>query len=222
VLERRRIDPVGMTPTLRLLELTRVTEEDEAPRGARDGDDVGERHLASFVHEEHIHRAREVRPSPHPRRAAEDLNRPEASASRASWLLPNMAIGAPLESPSSSSLCPMRSDASASWTSASRLRITLWLVAHTHALPLPDERRDHARAAIGFFVMFYLCGLMRIASRCFAPSVIGRRPIWPSDSGSRGRRSIETGKYDPSLPLAFDIAELRLTAPSKRHLQSRS
>ena len=73
VLQRRRVDAVGMTSLLRLLELLRIAEQHDAVRRLRHGDDVRERHLSGFVDEEHVDRRLEFRSRPQPRRAADDI-----------------------------------------------------------------------------------------------------------------------------------------------------
>jgi len=73
VLEGRGVDAFGVRAALRLLELLRVAEEDDALRGLGHGEDVGEGSLAGFVHEEDVEGAGVLVARPHPRRAGADL-----------------------------------------------------------------------------------------------------------------------------------------------------
>ena len=71
VLERRGGRAGRMARLLRLLELLRVAEQHEALGAGRDGEHVGERHLAGFVDEQHVDAVAEALVRPEPRRAAE-------------------------------------------------------------------------------------------------------------------------------------------------------
>ena len=57
VLERRPRGPIGVAPLDGLLELPGVADEDDALRGLRDGQRVGEVELAGLVDDQHVHDA---------------------------------------------------------------------------------------------------------------------------------------------------------------------
>src|SRR5690606_28966656 len=71
VLERGSPGTGRVACLLRLLELLRVSQQYEAPCAAGHREDVGKRHLAGLVDEQHIDAFGEVRPRPKPCRAAE-------------------------------------------------------------------------------------------------------------------------------------------------------
>ena len=73
VLEGRGVDAFGVRAALRLLELLRVAEEDDALRGLGHGEDVGEGGLAGLVHEEDVDGAGVLLARPEPGRAGADL-----------------------------------------------------------------------------------------------------------------------------------------------------
>ena len=56
-----------------LRELVRVAEENKPLRGRADGDRVGKRNLATLVHEQRVHIARELLASEEERRASDQL-----------------------------------------------------------------------------------------------------------------------------------------------------
>ncbi len=73
VAEGRGVDAFGMGAFLRLFELLRVAQEDDAGRGVGGGEDVGEGHLGGFVDEEDVDGVRELFARPHPHRAADHV-----------------------------------------------------------------------------------------------------------------------------------------------------
>ena len=73
VVERRHVGALRMRALLRLLELLRIAEQDDAPRGLRNGQHVGERHLPRLVDEEHVDGAVILLARPLPRGARPDV-----------------------------------------------------------------------------------------------------------------------------------------------------
>ena len=71
-----RSAPGGCEPCSRLVELLRVAEQDEARRGPRDRDDVGERDLAGLVDEQDVDGVGHLRRHPQPRRAGREVGPP--------------------------------------------------------------------------------------------------------------------------------------------------
>src|ERR1700677_1365190 len=71
-----------MTATKRLLQLLRITQQDNALRGLRDGDDVYQRHLPGFVHEKHIHGFEIILLRPEPRGSCKDMGSAKESGER--------------------------------------------------------------------------------------------------------------------------------------------
>ena len=57
----------------RLLELLGIAEKDDALRGLRCGEDIGQRHLARFIHEQDVDRSGELVARPQPRRSGREL-----------------------------------------------------------------------------------------------------------------------------------------------------
>jgi hypothetical protein len=55
-----RSAPGGVCPLQRLIELLRVTEQDQTPRSLGDGDGVRKRDLARLIDDEHVERFGEV------------------------------------------------------------------------------------------------------------------------------------------------------------------
>ena len=156
VLERRDVRRPRMASLLRLFELLRVAEQDEAPRGVRDGEHVGERHLAGLVDEQHIDGLGELGPRPEPGRAAEDVRpRRTDSASSASSLSSSSLTSPRRRRPRIVALVAERtidagSTSAALSTASSRLRITLWLVAVTPTfLPCATSAQIISRAGEG-------------------------------------------------------------------------
>jgi hypothetical protein len=91
-----------------LVELLRVAEQDQAARGRRDGEGVGQRDLPGLVHDEDVQGPREVLARPDPGRAAHDVELAAAEgASSSPFVLKQRAI-AQVGSPSVSGFCPMR------------------------------------------------------------------------------------------------------------------
>ena len=74
VLEGRHFRALGMAALLRLLQLLRVAEEDDALGRLRDRKDVRKRHLPGLVHEEHVDGIAEVGARPHPGSAGRQLS----------------------------------------------------------------------------------------------------------------------------------------------------
>src|SRR5690348_10960585 len=55
-----------MTPLDWLFELPRIAQQDDTPRGWRDGENVRERHLGGFVDKEYVDDTRRVGAGPEP------------------------------------------------------------------------------------------------------------------------------------------------------------
>jgi hypothetical protein len=56
-----------------LIELLRVTKQNQTPRGRGDGDGIGKRDLTRLVYDEHVECAGEILARPHPGGAADDV-----------------------------------------------------------------------------------------------------------------------------------------------------
>jgi len=74
VLEGRHFRALGMAALLRLFQLLRVAEEDDALGGLRDRKDVRKRHLPGLIHEEHVDGIAAIRARPHPDGAGRHLS----------------------------------------------------------------------------------------------------------------------------------------------------
>ena len=64
-----------MAALLRLLQLLRVAEQNEAPSGRRASQNVRQRHLARLIDEENVHGIAELLSAPEPGSTAEDIDR---------------------------------------------------------------------------------------------------------------------------------------------------
>ncbi len=73
VLQRGGVGAFGVRAALRLLELLGIAEKNDALRGLRHGEDVGERGLAGLVDEEDVERVRVFLARPEPGRPGADL-----------------------------------------------------------------------------------------------------------------------------------------------------
>ena len=145
-----------MNPLDGLVELAGVAEQDEAPRCLADGEGVREAHLSRLVDDEHVHRVGHLLTRPQPRGAAGEVgvaggeclghlrrwstawtmrSSGHPSPAFAFWIPRTLdrrlsRTGLPSDSP------PVRpfstnGPSAASHTAASRLEITLWLLAVT-------------------------------------------------------------------------------------------
>ena len=138
VLERRDVGALGVAALLRLLELLRVAEQHEAPRGLRDGQHVGERHLARPRRRRARRRRSRTPGAPTATRCRRDVGASPARARRA----PRRFVGR-LDAhrtdrrrrsscrPSARSAARAPAPAPRRSAASSRLRITLWLTAVT-------------------------------------------------------------------------------------------
>ena len=153
VLERRDVGAVGMAALLRLLELLRVAEQDQALRRLRDREHVRQRHLPGLVDEQHVHGFAQLFARPQPAGAGDDIG-PAASEARR----PRRGCRSSPRCRRCGGVRPFahllqaadvcaRSSA-ISDTFSSRLRITLWLSAVMPTLAGADQRGDHVRAGV--------------------------------------------------------------------------
>jgi hypothetical protein len=82
MLQRRRARPVRVDAWRDLGQLVRVTEQDDRACRAAHGHDVGQRHLAGLVHDEHVEQALHLRAGEQPGGAGGDLEPPRAHRRR--------------------------------------------------------------------------------------------------------------------------------------------
>ena len=88
----RRVRPLGG-----LVELLRVAEQHDGPRGGRAGEHVGEAHLAGLVDDEDVQRGlgpRELGPAPRPGHGADDVDRCADRSAASTSALPLSTIAA--------------------------------------------------------------------------------------------------------------------------------
>ena len=72
--QSRDVRAFGMAPFLRLLQLLRVTEQNETSPGGRASKNVRQRHLARLVDKKNVHRIAELFSRPEPGSPAEDID----------------------------------------------------------------------------------------------------------------------------------------------------
>ena len=95
VLERRHLAAFGMTAPKGLLELLRITEQDQAPPRGGGGQHIAERHLAGLVDDQDVDALLETGTRPTPGRRAEHID-VSVFESRKDGLVPGLAHDPPL------------------------------------------------------------------------------------------------------------------------------
>jgi hypothetical protein len=137
-----------MTTLLGLIKLLGIAEQYYTPPALRCSKDIGERHLASFVYKENVHRFDGVRARPEPCRAANNIRVAGrqcidcglVAVERRNGSLVVIVVVVMIF------LCPSYGQANLSArlaTASSRLRITLWLPAVTPTfLPCRSIRKS--------------------------------------------------------------------------------
>ena len=154
--QRRPIRPGGMRALEWLIELLRIAEQDDRARAGAHGEDVGERHLARFVDEEHVERGHGSSPKPRAM-ACRRRRRGRASPAGVRAAVLSVITSRPGRGVAWSAVVTFCATQQAAALFRGRVedgaeKVVDHLVAvraDADALPGTDERHDHPRAGVG-------------------------------------------------------------------------